>query len=161
MVKNGKLKYQSLFLLSERKKDSVMVIHGGTLFDYHFSLDEEMSGSQRTSVVLSEYLKGLLSLISTENEDVLLRGTSYIVTERTANKVGLKVVKTDVMQMLILAFNYFNLLASLSKIKKKLEFPKLSRVLTYEGKVSEVKKKEKYIREMIQKIDKPLAVGSE
>ena len=107
LVQKGHLTYQSLFLLTEKEKQGVIKIHGGTLFDYYFVLNDEMSGEERTNLILSEYLKGLLNLINNEQEDILIRGTSYIINERTAQKVGLKKVNTDLVQTLILVFNYF------------------------------------------------------
>jgi hypothetical protein len=38
LVKKGKTKYYSKLLLAENENNNVMVIHGGTLFDYYFTL---------------------------------------------------------------------------------------------------------------------------
>jgi hypothetical protein len=37
-----------------------MVIHGGTLFDYYFTLDKNSSSRQRKIFILQQYLEGLL-----------------------------------------------------------------------------------------------------
>ena len=38
-------------------------IHGGTLFDYVFVIDQKMNGKQRTNFIIQQYLEGLLNLI--------------------------------------------------------------------------------------------------
>ena len=43
LIENGQLKYYSLFLLAEQEKDGIITIHGGTLFDYYFVFQKEMS----------------------------------------------------------------------------------------------------------------------
>ncbi|MDW7694601.1 hypothetical protein R9C00_07600 [Flammeovirgaceae bacterium SG7u.111] len=153
LVEKGSLTYHSLFLLSERKKKGSVTIHGGTLFDYYFVLDKELSGQERTKLIMAEYLKGLLQLIQQEEKGVILKGTSYIINEKTAAKIGMKKVSTDPIQTFILAFNYFNLMASVSLARKAIKFPNISKVSTFQGTVEDIQKNENYIKKLILKLE--------
>jgi hypothetical protein len=153
LVEKGGLKYYSLFLLAEKEKKGIIKIHGGTLFDYYFVLSKNMNGQERTKLILLEYLKGLINLIKEEEENIIIEGTSYIINERTANKVGLKKVSTNGLQWIILAFNYINLMTSISMAKKTIQFPNLNKVNTYRAKVIDIKKKEQFINRLILKLE--------
>ena len=137
LVKQGQLIYYSPLFLTEKEKNGVVTIHGGTLFDYYYVLDRTLNGTQRTNLIIKGYLDGLLNLIE-EYEDkvpnsIKIKGTSYIINERTANKIGLKKVKTSLLQRFILGFNYINLTSSYSLAKAKLSFPNLRNTHTFEG----------------------------
>ncbi len=133
MVKTGKLKYQSAFLLSEKVKDDELVIHGGTLFDYYFTFDKSNTSKARKAIILSGYLNGLLRLIQQNRNkpDLKIKGTTYILNKRTAEKIGFKEDKTDVVQKFILILNYPNLVATKSIANRKLSFPRLKSIKTY------------------------------
>src|SRR5690606_19696192 len=45
--KSGNLIYHSPLFISEKPKNGVVKIHGGTLFDYVFVIDRNMNGKQR------------------------------------------------------------------------------------------------------------------
>ncbi len=153
LVEKGKLTYHSLFLLAEEEKDRLIKIHGGTLFDYYFTFPEDMSGADRTKLVLLEFLKGLKHLIETTDDKVELQGTSYIINERTASKVGLETARVDAAQLLILGFNYLNLMISMSVVKRAVHFPNLSNVKTFRGSIAAVKARESYIDSLIEKLE--------
>ncbi|HMB99013.1 MAG TPA: hypothetical protein VKM36_11050 [Balneolaceae bacterium] len=135
--KNGSFKYYSPFLITEPKKDGLVIFHGGTLFDYYYTLSPDIEGRERIRYVLYGYVLGFLRFISehekSDSEDVTIRGTSYIINPRTASRFGLEPVQKDFLQILILLFNYIPLTLSNSFLKQKLSFPKLSNVQTYEG----------------------------
>ena len=153
LIEKGKLKYYSLFLLAEQEKDKIIKIHGGTLFDYYFVFQGEMTKQERTKIVLLEYLKGLRNLVQNTDEDVKIQGTSYIINERTANKLGLKKVATNGIQILIIFFNYINIMLSISLVNKSIAFPDLSKIKTFEGKISDMKEKEVFINNLIEKLE--------
>ncbi|WP_139262946.1 hypothetical protein [Flammeovirga pacifica] len=153
MVKSGKITYHSLFFLAEKENKGVIKVHGGTLFDYYFVFQKNMKGQERTKLVIYEYLKGLKNLIESQNQDIIIEGTSYIINERTAKKLGLKKVQTNSSQLIILIFNYFNLAMSISLVKRKLHLPNLSNLNTYQGEVSAIKSKEVFIDKMISRLD--------
>ena len=92
-----------------------------------------------------------------QNTTIKVKGTSYILNERTANKIGFKVVKTDFLQKMILMFNYFNILISSSFAKKKLSFPKLSNIKTFESEISELLLRKEFLIGLNTKLKKVLA----
>ena len=140
LKKSGKMIYYAPLFITEKPKDGLIKIHGGTLFDYYFAIDKNLNGRERTSYIMYEYLNGLLALIEAYKDQPQLRvqGTSYIINERTAKKLGFKVNNTDSFQKLILIYNYFNMLLSNSIAKNKLSFPKLNNTKTFEAQICEL-----------------------
>lgn len=160
LVKSGKLKYHSLLFLSEKPAKGVIKIHGGTLFDYVFVIDKNMKGKQRTVFVLQQFLEGLLDLIeeqeNSQEAPVKIQGTSYIMNKRTAERIGFKIIKTDVIQRLILIYNYLNLTIMSSMAKGKWVFPKLKDTMTFEADLSDLVAQKAYIEQMNLKFQNSL-----
>lgn len=156
LKKSGRLIYLSPLFLTEKEKDGVIKIHGGTLFDYVFVLDKKMSGKLRTLFIVQQYLQGLLNLVeayeSGYETNLKIKGTSYIINERTARKIGFEVIQTDSIQMLILILNYFNLLTSNSIAKGRLSFPNLKNIKTYETNLAELINRKTVISELNNKL---------
>ncbi len=75
-----------------------------------------------------------------------VRGTSYIINKRTAEKIGFKVIETNMLQKIILNYNYFNVMVSNSIAKNKLVFPKLSNTKTFEADIGQLLAKRDYIK---------------
>ncbi len=163
LKKSGKLIYHSPLFLSERPKKEVIKIHGGTLFDYVFVINKKMNGKQRTDFIIQQYLQGLLNLMeeykNKTNENLTIRGTSYIVNERTAQRIGFKIVETDFIQRLILSFNYFNILTTYSIAKNKLSFPKLSTIITFEAKLNDLSDRKDFLRNLNNKLKSTIAAN--
>jgi hypothetical protein len=161
LKKSGKLIYHSPLFLTERKKNGVIKIHGGTLFDYVFVIDKKMNGKRRTNFILQQYLYGLLHFLekleNTEIENLKIRGTSYMINERTVERIGFKVINTDFIQKLILMYNYFNILISYSIAKGKLAFPNLWDTKTFEAQLNDLIKHKKYLEELNDKLKRNLA----
>ncbi len=158
--KSGKLIYHSLLFISEKQKNGIIKIHGGTLFDYVFVLDKKMNGKQRTNFILQQYLQGLLNLIEangSDTSDPIIRGTSYIINQRTAERIGFRIINTDMIQKIILIYNYFNVLITYSIAKNKLSFPKLSATKTFEINMHELIKRKTYIEALNEKLKRTLA----
>jgi len=158
LKKSGKLMYHSSLFLSEKPKDGLIKIHGGTLFDYVFVLDPELNSRQRTNIVLQQYLEGLLCLIEQYDgtENIMVSGTSYIINKRTAERVGFTVTKTDALQKMILMVNYFNVLTSYSIAKGKLSFPKLNATKTFEAKMDELVERKQLIGDLNEKLKRSI-----
>jgi hypothetical protein len=156
LKKNGDLVYHSPLFLSEKPKNGIIKIHGGTLFDYVFVIDQNMDGKQRTNFIIHQYLEGLLNLIE-ENKNrktgnLTVRGTSYILKDRTAHRIGFRPVTTSTIQKLILIYNYFNILIMYSIAKDKLSFPKVNETKTFEADLNNLKK----LRESISQLNEKL-----
>jgi hypothetical protein len=147
---NGKFIYYSPFFITEPERNGKVIVHGGTLFDYVFTITPDMKELNRTKFVMYGYVLGLLRFISeheNSNNDLQIRGTSYIINENTAARFGLKPVETDFLQLLILLVNYIPITLSYSFIKRKIHFPKISKIKTYEGELAEmVRHKEELIQ---------------
>ncbi|MBQ0786454.1 MAG: hypothetical protein KBT69_03075 [Oceanihabitans sp.] len=156
MKKNGKLIYYSSLLITEKENKGTIIIHGGSLLDYVFVIDRSFSGKQRTNFILQKYLEGILNLIQaceeTDNTSVRIKGTTYILNARTAEKIGLKVIQTDFLQKLILTYNYVNILISNSIAKRKIAFPKLTNIRTFESNIEELIKRKAFIEELNNKL---------
>lgn len=157
LVKEGKLKYYSLFLLGEKENKGVIKLHGGSLFDYYFVFQKELGAEQRTKLVLLEFLKGLKQIIKQEKDEVVIEGSSYILNERSARKAGLTKVPMNQIQALILVYNYLNLTVSMSLVKKRFSLPKLSSVNTFKGTVKDLKNNEAAIDQLISRLEKSSA----
>ncbi|MAX81488.1 MAG: hypothetical protein CL843_15110 [Crocinitomicaceae bacterium] len=153
LVQQQKLHYHSPFFITETEKDGVLKMHGGTLFDYYFTLPKNSKEQDHTRLILCEYLKGLLHCIEQHSPEVILEGTSYIINERTAVKIGFKKVQTNSLQHFILTFNYFNLMTSLYLAKGKLEFPKLSNTHTFRAPIKNLKENKATIVGLIARLE--------
>jgi len=85
LAKRGELIYYSPLFLTEKEKNGVITIHGGTLFDYYYVIDRKLNGSQRTNLIIEGYLDGLLNLIEAYegkvSNSIKIKGTSYIINE--------------------------------------------------------------------------------
>ena len=152
----GKLIYYSSLFIVEEEKNGVIIIHGGSLFDYVFVIDQGLSGTQRTNFILQKYLEGILNLIEDcekkQNTSVKIKGTSYVLNERTAHKIGLNIIKTDLLQTLILIFNYPNILISNSIAKGKVSFPRIGNIKTFESELKELIGRKEFIRDLSNKL---------
>jgi len=151
--------YYSPLFITEKPKNGLIKIHGGTLFDYYFVIDKKMNGKQRTNVIIQQYLDGLLKLIEQHenNKEMKIRGTSYIINKRTAEKIGFKIVETDILQKIILIYNYFNILISNSIAKNKLSFPKLNKTITFDTDVSQLLERKNYIKKLNKSLKSTIA----
>jgi hypothetical protein len=162
LKKQGKLIYYSTLFVAEKEEKGIIKIHGGSLFDYVFVIDKTLSGKQRINFILQKYLEGILSLIDSCEKDnntaVRIKGTTYILNERTAHKIGLNIIKTDIIQKLILTFNYVNILISNSIAKRKLSFPKLTTIRTFESTVEELIKRREFIEGLNDKLKNTFAL---
>ncbi|MDR9365305.1 MAG: hypothetical protein RI575_08205 [Balneolaceae bacterium] len=155
--KSGKFIYYSPLFITEPERDHKIIVHGGTLFDYLYTITPDLNGRERTKFVLYGYLLGLINLITEyevqDEENLRIRGTSYIINEKTAKRFGLQPVQTDFLQYLILLFNYIPITISNSFIKRKPHFPKFSDIKTYEGKLSEIARHKEKLIELKNKLE--------
>jgi hypothetical protein len=147
-IKNGSLNYYSPLLIGETVKNGILKLHAGTLFDYYYVFSKKTSHSERKKQAFKGYIEGLVNLIelyeTTRPNPIKIKATSYIINSRTAKKIGLRKVKTNLLGRFILYFNYFNLLCSLSLMNGKLSFPKLNNVRSFEGELDELIGKKDY-----------------
>ncbi|MBN7818050.1 hypothetical protein [Algoriphagus pacificus] len=156
LKKSGDLVYYSHLFLSEKVKNGKIIVHGGTLFDYVFAIDRSLNDRERSTLIIGQYLEGLVKLIDqlqkNNSENLTIRGTSYIINERTAQKLGFKVIQTDFLQQCILIYNYFNLVCANSLAKGKLTFPKLNEIQTFEAGLYDLLERRDFINSLHLKL---------
>ncbi|WP_101022999.1 hypothetical protein [Salegentibacter salinarum] len=154
--KQGKLIYHSPLFITEREKNGKIIIHGGTLFDYYYLIDRNWKAKQRIRYILRQYILGLVKLTESYNEneaaEITLEGTSYILNERTAQKLGFTKKRTDILQQIILTYNYLQILLANSLAKNKLSFPAVGKVNTYTASLSTIKRNKNYLKKLAEKL---------
>ena len=157
MIKSGKMMYLSSFLIAEKEKNNEIIIHGGTLFDYYFSLDKDQTPKERKLYILTGYLRGLVALIESNQAKpgTRIKGTTYILNERTARKIGFTTEKTDMVQKIILVLNYPNLIFSKSFLEKKLSLPKLNTTKTYTSDIKSLSNNIGKIKKLMEILESP------
>lgn len=155
LTSKGHLKYYSPLFLASKPHRGKITIHGGTLFDYVFVIDRKLEGRKRTNLIIQQYLAGLLELISAyeeSGESLKIKGTSYIINERTASKIGFRVIETDGIQNFILIFNYVNLTIANSFAKGKLAFLNIRQVKTFEADIEQLLERKALIGELNERL---------
>jgi len=116
----GLYRYLSPMLLVFGASDKKYDLHNGTSFDYLFV----MRG-------------GLLRIVEKiENkslsENVIVRGSSYFLSDRTAKRLGFQLSKTNIVEELNILANYLDLIWMYSLAQGELVFPSLKNIKTAE-----------------------------
>ena len=157
-IKSGNLKYYSTMLIAEKPRNNSIALHSGSLFDYYFSFNQSDSASIRKRKVLLSCLTGLLSLIEqyekSQLNNIEVKVTSYILNHRTAQKLGLVKAQQDMLQRLILYFNFFNLTCSLSLINKKLTFANVTKTESFKVDMDTLIGKKEKISALVLRLNK-------
>jgi len=142
-------------LLMEKEKHGVVKLHGGTLLDYTFLLQKDWSAHERKKFVMREMISGLIELLKKFERDekqIVFRGSSYILNATTLRKFGFETQSVDGFQYIILILNFAPLTIAKSMVDKKLSFPNLSNVNTFEVGYADLKAHE----EKLYKLKKSL-----
>jgi hypothetical protein len=152
MVKRKQLKYYSALLLAD-------------LFDYFFSIDKNIDGKKRKTLILQQYIEGLTELIkeyrNSDNPNLLIKGTTYILNEKTGKKLGFTPERPGFVQALILIFNYPNLLVAKSFANGKLSLPNLTRIRTFKTTLSKLVENEALIGDLNERLKRTLAQSNQ
>lgn len=139
---SGKLVYYGPLLIGEKARRGKVVLHGGTLFDYIFTLDELKPGRERTAAVIFGIKSGLENLAAGDLADeTVLEGTSYFAGERTIRRYGFRTAPISFFRFAILVFNYPLLIVAKRYVKGRWEFPSPGNFRTFRGTVGELRRR--------------------
>lgn len=154
LKKNGDLTYHSPLFLSEPPKNGVIKVHGGTLLDYFSSSTTKGKGATDKiyTAAVSRGTPKSYGRTPPESKNSRVRGTSYIINEKTAQKIGFQVVETDFADTLILTLNYFNVMVNLCIAKGTLTFPNIYKIKTFETSLDELLNKKELIQYLIERL---------
>ena len=155
--------YLSPMLLVFAANKRSLDLHNGTSFDYFFNMKGVKPGKSWQNKMLSFYLEGLLEIIykiehEALPETVIIRGSSYFFSERTAHKLGFEVIKTSLPEKINIVFNYLDLLWMYSLSKGKLTFPNLKNIKTVKTNGTNLVSKKQKLLELKEFIDSRILI---
>lgn len=153
----GNIIYFSPLLLSSSVKNNSIQLHGGTLFDYYYTLSIEKSESRNKKAILYSYMEGLLNLLDSfgeNNEDLKIKANAYFINPHTASRLGFKKVHTKSFQKIIMFFNYLPITISYSIAMGKLSFPNILSLKSYECRLADLRKNRHHLESMFDRIKK-------
>lgn len=155
--KNGQIVYYSPLLLSSAEKNNSIHLHGGTLFDYYYTLSIEKSESRNKRTILYSYMEGLLNLLdsfSKKNDDLTIKANAYFINPHTAARLGFEKVHTKSIQKVVMLFNYLPITISYSIAMGKLSFPNILSLKSYQCSLADLRKNRIQLETMFESIKK-------
>lgn len=122
-----------VFMPSQKKYD----IHNGTSFDYLFLMKNTKAGIEWRNKILQYFLEGLLEIIdriesSRLPKDIVIRGSSYFFSERTAKRLGFEIQKTGIFEKINIMLNFLDLMWMYSIAYGKFRIPNVFKVKSAE-----------------------------
>ncbi len=127
--------YYSPMVVAFGNNKRVLNLHNGTSFDYLLEMSKIKPGIKWKKKMLSFYLNALSKIIQQIEENklsdsVIIRGSSYFLSERNAKKLGFTINETSFLEKLNISLNYLDLIWMYSLTNRKLTFPNLTNINT-------------------------------
>ena len=154
--KKGQIIYYSPLLLSSALKNNKVQLHGGTLFDYYYTLSMHKSESRNKKAILYSYMEGLLNMLDSfpkEQSEVKIEANAYFINPHTAEKLGFKKVRTKNFQKLIMLLNYVPITISYSIAMGHISFPNIFSLKSYECTMGGLRKNRNHLEAMFDRIN--------
>ena len=150
--------YYSPMVVSFGNNKKFIDLHNGTSFDYLLEMSKIKPGIRWKNKMLFFYLNALLEIIlQIENGSLssttVIRGSSYFLSRRSAEKLGFKINTTSIMEKFNIALNYVDLIWMYSLTNGKLTFPNLTRITTVRITGSELVNRKNRIQELVNRLD--------
>lgn len=154
--RKGEIIYFSPLLLSSALKQNTIQLHGGTLFDYYYTLSIHRSESRNKKAILYSYMEGLLNMLdqfSSAQDEVKIAANAYFINPHTAEKLGFKKVQTKNSRKIIMLLNYLPITISYSIAMGHISFPNILSLKSYECKMGELRKNRTKLEAMFERIN--------
>lgn len=150
--------YYSPMVVSFGDNKKFIDLHNGTSFDYLMEMSQIKPGIKWKNKMLHHYLNALLKIIHQIETKVLpsntiIRGSSYFLSKRSAEKLGFTVSNTSFLEQLNIALNYVDLIWMYSLTNGKLMFPNLTTITTVRTNGSELIKRKQKIIELATRLE--------
>ena len=130
---SGVLNYYSPMLIGVWSGEKSLNLHNGSSFDYLVNMRWKQKGQIAKRRMLRYYLKGFLKIIEDiENKklprEVEVSGTSYFFSERSAMRMGFKLIQPNTIWKFLFFLDYVNLFMMYSYSCGKLRCPKVTKL---------------------------------
>ncbi len=127
--------YYSPMVVSFGSTSRLIDLHNGTSFDYLLEMRGVPKGSKWKRKMLAHYLNALLNIIEQVEQghlppSVEVRGSSYFLSKRSAERLGFTVTRTSFLERLNISLNYLDLIWTYSLSNGRLTFPNLKNIST-------------------------------
>lgn len=149
----GTIIHYSPMLLAQHHQGNYH-IHTTTLFDQLFCLPDKQPHLSNQTQTLIWMIDGFIAFIQTLKEEppCLIKGSTYFLSERRAQKSGFTITPADPFTRIILILNYLNLILTMSITKGRLSFPRLDKIIGFEITSADLIAKEDFFLEWQRKL---------
>jgi hypothetical protein len=156
----GVYSYLSPMLLVYNANQKVYDLHNGTSFDYLMVMTLNSGSIPFKKKMLIYYLEGLLKIIDKIEKEALpetliIRGSSYFFSERTARRLGFTISKPKSTEKLNIWLNYIDLTWMYSLANGKFTLPQVSKLKTAEITAAELVRQKKGLQRLVDYLSSP------